>query len=185
MNIEIFQQFPIIAAVKDEENLEKALKSDVSIIFVLFGDIMTLPEIVAKIKRKEKFAVVHLDFINGLSNHESVLAYVKIICRADGIITTKRNLIIPAKKQGLFSIIRFFSMDNMSIENICLQVQTAKPDMVEVMPALVTKVIEELNRKIDVPIIAGGLLSTRKEVINALAAGAVCVSASNAEVWRL
>ncbi len=185
MNIEIFQQFPIIAAVKDDESLDKALQSEISIIFILYGDIMTLPGIVAKIKKHDKFAIAHLDFINGLSNHESVLAYVKLVCKADGIITTKRNLIIPAKKQGLFSIIRFFSMDNMSIDNICSQVQAVKPDMVEVMPALVTKVIKELNERIDVPIIAGGLLSSKKEVITALSAGAICVSATREEVWKL
>lgn len=185
MNIEIFQQFPIIAAVRDDENLEKALLSDVSIIFILYGDIMTLPGIVAKIKEGGKYAIVHLDFIGGLSNHESVLAYVKIVCKADGIVTTKRNLIVPAKKQGLFSIIRFFSTDHMSIENICNQVQSVRPDIVEVMPALVTRIIEELNERIDIPIITGGLLTTKKEVIAALAAGAMCVSATNENIWRL
>lgn len=185
MNLEVFQQYPIIAAVRDDESLEKSLQSDVSIIFILYGDIVTIPEIVNKVKTHGKYAIVHLDFINGLSSHESVLAYVKVVCGADGIVTTRRNLITPAKKQGLFAIMRYFSTDHLSVENICNQAQNVKPDMVEVMPALATRIIEELNVKIDVPVISGGLLSTKKEVLAALAAGAVCVSSSDEEIWRL
>ena len=145
---------------------------------------MTLPEITKKIKQAEKYALVHLDTIAGLANHESVLDYVKIVCKADGIITTKRNLIAPAKKRGLFSIIRFFTIDYTSVGKACDLVQSVKPDMVEVMPALATKVIEELKLKIDVPIIAGGLLNSKKEVITALSAGALCVSAAKENVWE-
>ncbi len=185
MNIEVIQQFPVIASVVDEAGLDKALKSEVSVIFILYGNIMTLPEIVNKIKKSEKYALVHLDFIDGFSNHESILDYVKIICKADGIITTKRNLIAPAKKRGLFAILRFFTVDYTSVGKLCELVQAAKPDIVEVMPALATKVIEELKEKISVPIIAGGLLNSKKEVNAALSAGAIGVSAAKEHVWNL
>lgn len=55
----------------------------------------------------------------------------------------------------------------------------------EVMPALATKVIEELKEKISVPIIAGGLLNSKKEVNAALSAGAIGVSAGKEHVWNL
>ena len=184
MDIEIFQQFPIIASAIDDESLDKILMTDIPVVFILYGDIMTLPEIAKKIKKAEKYALVHLDTIAGLANHESVLDYVKEVCKVDGIITTKRNLIAPAKKRGLFTIIRFFTIDFTSVGKACDLVQAVKPDMVEVMPALATKVIENLKMKIDVPIIAGGLLNTKKEVIAALSAGALCVSAAMENVWE-
>lgn len=71
------------------------------------------------------------------------------------------------------------------LTSLCELVQAAKPDIVEVMPALATKVIEELKEKISVPIIAGGLLNSKKEVNAALSAGAIGVSAAKEHVWNL
>ena len=63
---------PIIAAVKDDEGLFKALKEDVEIVFVLYGDINTIPQIVGKIKSAGKVAMVHVDLITGLNNSKDV-----------------------------------------------------------------------------------------------------------------
>ena len=41
---------PVIAAVKDEAGLEKCLSSDIQIVFVLYGDIVGMLEIVEWIK---------------------------------------------------------------------------------------------------------------------------------------
>ena len=40
--IEKVEITPIIAAVKDDDGLSKALKEDVEIVFVLYGDINTI-----------------------------------------------------------------------------------------------------------------------------------------------
>mgnify|MGYP002519756621 FL=1 len=43
---------PIIAAVKDEDGLVKCLKSsDISVVFVLYGEVSNIAEIVEKIKK--------------------------------------------------------------------------------------------------------------------------------------
>ena len=41
---------PIIAAIKDDEGLKSCKDIDSSIIFILYGDICTIPEIVATVK---------------------------------------------------------------------------------------------------------------------------------------
>ena len=46
---------PVIAAVKDDDGLSRALTEDVEIIFVLYGDICTIPKIVDRIKAADKF----------------------------------------------------------------------------------------------------------------------------------
>ena len=180
-----FQNCPIIMAVKSDDALKKCLKSDISIVFLLYGDIMSLPKIVDLLKKHEKTVLVHLDFISGLSNHEISLVYVKKVCHVDGIITTKRNLIQPARKLGLISILRFFVIDHLSVENIITQVKTVKPDMIEVLPGLIPRVITYLGKMANVPIVTGGMVTSKEDVIQALSAGALCVSASAEEVWSL
>ena len=45
---------PVIAAIKDDAGLERCLDSDIQIVFVLYGDIVSIPEIVDRIKKKGK-----------------------------------------------------------------------------------------------------------------------------------
>ena len=46
---------PIIAAVKNEEGLEKCLKlQDISVVFILYGEISNIASIVQKIKETGK-----------------------------------------------------------------------------------------------------------------------------------
>ena len=90
---EAIENTPIIPAVKDEESLEACLKSDSSVIFILFGDICSIADIVERIKEKGKFAMVHMDLIAGLGSKEVSVDYIKKRTRADGIITTKPVLV--------------------------------------------------------------------------------------------
>ena len=43
----LVEECPVIAAVKDEDGLENCLETDIGIVFVLFGDICSIPEIVS------------------------------------------------------------------------------------------------------------------------------------------
>ena len=42
--LELLADGPVIAAVKDDAGLEAALKSDVAVLFLLYGDILTIGE---------------------------------------------------------------------------------------------------------------------------------------------
>ena len=72
---EALEDSPIIAAVKDDEGLSRCLTSDSRIIFILYGDIVTISDIVATVKSAGKLAIVHLDLINGLSSKEECRRY--------------------------------------------------------------------------------------------------------------
>ena len=56
---------PVIAAVKDDEGLEKCLESESQIVFILYGDLIRIPQMVKKIKDAGKLAMVHIDLIAG------------------------------------------------------------------------------------------------------------------------
>ena len=86
--IEELEDCPIIAAVKDDEGLEACLESESSMVFVLYGDICTIGEVVKKIQSRGKRAVIHMDLIQGLSAKEAAVNFLKEYTRADGIITT-------------------------------------------------------------------------------------------------
>lgn len=45
------------------------------------------------------------------------------------------------------------------------------------------KIIKKLCSTVNVPIIAGGLISDKEDVMNALNAGAVAISVTNQRVW--
>ena len=59
------------------------------------------------------------------------------------------------------------------------------PDLIEVLPGTIYRVIARLSRELPVPLIAGGLLADKADVTAALSAGALCVSASDPQLWDL
>ena len=80
---EAIENTPIIPAIKDAESLEQCLKSDACVIFVLFGDICNIAEIVERIKAEGKLAMVHMDLIAGLGSKEVSVDYIKERTKAD------------------------------------------------------------------------------------------------------
>lgn len=181
--MEDLEDCPIIAAVKDEEGLSACLRSESSVIFVLYGDLCTIDGIVEKIKQSGKKAVVHMDLIQGLSGKEAAVDFLKKYTMADGIITTRPALVRRAKELGLFTVLRFFVIDSMAYENIQKQSAAVSPDVIEILPGLMPKVIQKIRRAVRRPVIAGGLISEKEDIMAALDAGAVAISTTNQEVW--
>lgn len=176
---------PIIAAVKDEEGLIRAKESDSKVVFILYGDICNIGEIVDRVKEYGKIAMVHLDLIQGLSAKEVAVDFVKKYTKADGIITTKPSLIKRAKELELYTILRLFIIDSMALENIDRQMKAAKPDLIEVLPALMPKVLAKICKSCHTPVIAGGLVSEKEDIMELLDAGVTSISSTNPEIWFL
>ena len=177
---------PIIAAVKSMDDLEGCCKlEDIRVVFVLFGDICSIGDIVKKIKAAGKIAMVHVDLVGGLSPREIAVEYLKNNTDADGIITTKPSLIKKAKELSLYTVLRYFLLDSMAYENILTQQHIVHPDFIEVLPGAMPKDIQKLCSEIKVPVIAGGLIIDKESVMGALTAGATAVSSTNHNVWKL
>ena len=141
-----------------------------------------------KIKDSGKKALVHIDLIAGLSAKEVSVEFIKRQTNADGIITTKPALVRRAKELGLFTVLRFFVIDSLAlknIENLESQHGMSRPDVIEVLPGVMPKVLQKIAKVSRIPMIAGGLVTDREDVIQALSAGAMAVSATNQEVWTL
>ena len=68
MNLaEILEDFPMIAAVRSDEDLQECFKTHCKIIFILYGTICNITEIVKKVKAHGKIAIVHMDFVSGMT----------------------------------------------------------------------------------------------------------------------
>ena len=153
--------------------------------FILFGDICNISAIVGQIKESDKVAMVHIDLITGLSSKEVAVDFIRNNTSADGIISTKPALIKRARELSLYTTLRVFVLDSMAFENIEKQMSVARPDIIEILPGLMPKVIRRVCRLVKVPVIAGGLISDKEDVMAALSAGAISVSTTNQKVWLM
>ena len=181
---ELLEDCPVIAAVKNEEGLQQSLLSDSGIIFILHGDLCGIGEIVRRVHEAGKTAMVHTDLVNGLSGKDTcAVDYLRVETGVDGIISTKPSMVRHAGEIGMYSVLRVFLLYSMAYENISRQCLQARPDCIEVLPGLMPKVIRRIVEQEQVPVIAGGLVSDKEDIMNALQAGAVSVSTTKAGLW--
>lgn len=181
--IELLETSPVIAAVKDERGLQRCFDSECQVVFVLYGNICNIGGIVRQIQDHGKVAIVHVDLTAGLSAKEVAVDFIKQSTSADGIISTKPLLVKRALELGLYGVQRTFMIDSMAVNTMKKQIDTFHPDLVEVMPGIIPKVLKEIRGYTDIPIIAGGLISDKKDIMAAFAAGADAISTTKEDLW--
>ncbi len=177
-----FENYPIIAAVKTEGELEKAVISTVEAVFVLNSNLLSIQEIIDIVHSNNKQVYIHVDFVEGLSNDASGVKFLAKM-GVDGIISTRSNVISAASECGISSVQRFFMLDSRSVDTALDTLCHSKADMVEIMPGVATKAIERIKRRTSIPIIAGGLIDKKEEIFSALRAGASMISTGKSELW--
>lgn len=169
----LLERTPVIPAVKEPETLDRALCHDGAAVFLLCGDILNIGELVDRVHRAGKQAVIHADLIAGLAPKEIAVDYLRR-CGADGIISTRPHLIRRGRELGMLTVLRVFAIDSKAVSNLGKETGIGMPDLIEVLPGTIYKVIARLSRELPVPLIAGGLLADKADVTAALSAGAVC-----------
>lgn len=182
---ELLDGCPVIAAVKDAESLERGIRSDIPLVFVLFGDICSIEEIVEKLKEAGKTVFVHLDLIQGLSGREVAVDFLKARTKADGIISTKINVVNYAEQQGFYTVFRVFLVDTKAYETLVKQRKQIHMDVLEILPGVMPRVIKKLVQSFPIPVIASGLIMEKEDVIEGLKAGAMAISTTNIKVWEM
>ena len=183
---DLLEANPVIAGIKDMDGLHACCPvEEIKVVFILFGDICNISNIVKQVKDAKKIAMVHRDLITGLSSKDVAVDYIKENTLADGIISTRSALIKRANELSMYTTLRVFVLDSMAFDNIKHQMAIAKPDIIEILPGLMPKVISMVCRLVKVPVIAGGLISQKEDVVAALSAGAISVSTTNPKVWLM
>ena len=179
----VFGNRKVCAAVRTKEDFDYALKSKVDVVFLLYSNILTMSGYIKKCHEAGKKIFIHMDFVEGVGKDRTGLEYIKLL-GVDGILTTRTNLIRPAKELGLVTIQRFFIVDSHSVDTAVESIRIAKPDVVEIMPGVVRKKIREFAEKVSTDILAGGLVEFKEDVDLAIEAGATAVSTADRELWN-
>lgn len=174
----------IIAATRSDEEFFDALSAAPTTIFDLNPDILTVAGKLRRAHEAGKRLLLHIDLARGIGRDESGIRYLGRL-GADGIISTKTNLVKQAREQGLLTVQRFFILDSRSVESTIEALRASHPDHIEIMPGLLPKTIRKLKDLTDIPLIAGGLIETPEEVAEALVAGAAAVSTGRRVLWSM
>ena len=173
-----------VCAIKDDNGLEKVIKSKHKVVFILYGSVMNICDIVKKLKSAQKITFVHIDLIEGLSSKEVAVEFIAKNTGADGIISTKQTLIKSAASYGLLTVQRFFLIDSLAFSNLKKQLNNSSMDVVEVLPACCTKTISEIIKLTDLPVIASGMIRDKEDIDQALLAGATAISGTNLDFFE-
>lgn len=71
-----------------------------------------------------------------------------------------------------------------SFKNTLVHIRENRPSAVEILPGIMPKIVSRIEKAVSIPIIAGGLIDEKEDVINALKAGAVGISTTDKSLWE-
>ena len=181
--IGILKNSPVIAALRNVEDVRIEGLSNVGVLFVLGGTIFDLPSLVEQAESFEKLVFVDIDLIKGVGKDASGIRYLARESHVHGVITTKSNLIKSAQKEGMISIQRIFILDSESLAGGLNVVDKSRPDAIEVLPGLILpKIMDRIRARSSIPVIAGGLITTQQEIQEILSSGAIGISTTSTKL---
>ena len=183
----ILENTPVIPAIKNEQGLKKVIETDNKIVFILNADILGIRNIIETLKKHDKIPFIHVDMITGFASNPIVIDYsVSQYKNECGIITTKSSMIKKAMESDVRVIQRLFVLDSLSIETNIQQIKKMRPDAVEIMPGIIPRVIKRIKSEIpEIPIIAGGLIESKEDIMDVLKSGGIAVSTSKESLWDI
>jgi len=73
-------------------------------------------------------------------------------------------------------------LDSMALENAYHNIDYSNPDLIEILPGIATKSFCLVKKHSNIPIIAGGLIRTKQDIIDAISEGATAISSSRFEL---
>ncbi|CAM3976577.1 glycerol-3-phosphate responsive antiterminator [Alkalicoccus chagannorensis] len=174
----------ILPAVRDLKDIDKAVKNNSEFVVLLNTHIGQLKSLVRMLKKENKKVLLHADLVQGLKSDEFGAQFLSQDIKPHGLISTRRNVLLTAKKHDLITIQRLFILDSQALESSYQMMKQIQPDCIEVLPGIIPHIIEEVIEQSNTPVIAGGLIRDPEEVRRALACGAAAVTTSRKELWE-
>ncbi|ARK29088.1 glycerol-3-phosphate responsive antiterminator [Halalkalibacter krulwichiae] len=175
----------IFPAARSLKEFEKLLKSKFDVIILLNSHVSQLKSLMRMANHAGKKVLLHADLVQGLKTDEYAAQFLCQEIKPAGIISTRKNVVLTAKKNSIIAVQRLFLLDSIALETSYKLLETTKPDYIEVLPGVMPHIIKEVYERTKIPIIAGGLIRGKIEVLNALEAGAIGVTTSRRELWDL
>ncbi|MBP3918715.1 MAG: glycerol-3-phosphate responsive antiterminator [Clostridia bacterium] len=182
----ILERAPVIAAVRKASEISylSVPENSTEIVFILHATLSDAKTQTTAAKAAGKLVFLHADLIEGLSPDTEAMRYLRQTTPADGIISTRSGVIRCAKDAGFLTVQRFFVVDSQAEETVLRTVSQTNPDCIELMPGLIFPVMKRLTKRLSQPMIAGGLIQTKEQILTLLSAGACGVSTSCRALWE-
>jgi glycerol uptake operon antiterminator len=180
----LLEQTRVIPAVRAPEFLVKAARAPGKIVYFLFGNPEDIEKMADIVLAYGKTPIVNLDLASGLARDQAAVSFLARR-KVQGIISTHPEPLRAARDAGLFAIKRTFLLDSAALEGSLKSLDQFLPDAVEVLPAMTAPhILAQLARRHpSLPIIAGGLVHSLREIEDLVQQGVSSVSVSDSSLW--
>ncbi|PAQ13655.1 transcriptional regulator [Bacillaceae bacterium SAOS 7] len=177
----------MVAAVKEPKYIEKAIKykDNLSAVLLMTGTILTVKKYVDFIQSHGLPVILHVEKIGGLEMDRDGIEFVKRNVQPHAIVTTRNGIIKKAKSSGLVVVQRIFLIDTEVYTNLVKDIERIQSDVIEIMPCRVPDFLNKISKISPVPTITGGLLNSPDHAKQALENGALAVTTSNPDMWKI
>ena len=176
--LRLAHQYPVAAAMKSDGDMQVALESDALLLFLLKGDAFQMAPFVIQAHQRGKGVVVHVDLVSGVGKDRAGIQYLRQM-GVDAIITSRSQLVLAARAEGLTTIQRLLLLDDSALDTGVRTIARAAPDIVEILPGIIfPEIAQTLQRLLSGPFIAGGFIRTAADVERVQAAGCILSSSS-------
>lgn len=175
----------ITPVIVNDEYFKEALKSKSSYVILEMGNFMTISELIKEIKSFNKEVFIKINEIQGVKEDSDVVFEYLVKSGVFGVISNKTKVLQKAKKNMLKIVYTAFVFDTKSLDTTLKNIENIKPDIVEVRPGIMPKVIKIIKEKNkNLPIWATGIITDEKEIDEVLEAGAQSIITSKLSLWK-
>ena len=180
----LLEQTHIIPAVRAPEFIARSACAPGRVVYFLFANPEHIAEMAEVVAAAGKVPMVNVDLAAGLSRDEAAISYLAHR-QVQGIISTHIEPLRAARDFGLFAIKRTFLLDSAAVDCCLHSLKPFLPDALEILPAIAAPhIIPKLRQMYpQLPVIAGGLISTMREIEDLFRQGINSVSVSDYRLW--
>ena len=154
----------ILPALSNFKSIKEFIKSKKIYCILIDFQLAELEDIVLELKENNKKIIVHVDLIKGLASNEFGVIYLIQKLHIDGIISTKHQAILLAKKRGIIAIQRIFLKDSLSLEKSLKLVNKVNPDYLEILPAISNSILTTIIKRTSMKVFCGGLIQNQSQI---------------------
>jgi glycerol uptake operon antiterminator len=180
----LLDQTRIIPAVRSPEFLIPSSLAPGKIVYFLFGNPENTAEMMERVAVAGKVPIINIDLAAGFARDQAAVSYLAHR-QVQGIISTHPEPLRAARDFGLFAIKRTFLLDSAALESALRSLDQFMPDALEVLPAMAAPhIVHRLHQMYPtLPVIAGGLITTLREIEDLINRGISTVSVSDHRLW--
>lgn len=184
--MDVLADCSIIAAVNSPDTFKAALECPTRAIYLLTGNPLNLPGMLARARERSKVCLINIDFLDGLARDRYAVEFLAEH-KVDGIVSTRSETLKAAHALGLITVQRTFAIDSAAVAAAIKSLSQFLPDAMEVLPAMAAPKVARRLRTAhpELTLIGGGLIEGVKEIEELLAAGVRSVSVSDQRLWLI